>query len=179
MFTPPHPLSGAAARVKDAHHAESKSHITLTMSSAPSQEDDETPYGGDIQAAMAANDRDAIRTIMRMREAAAKPHSGAPAAAGRLSVEDFSCPICCELLYKPCVNACGHTFCFWCLHKAMDPLADSRCPLCRAGFKHFAAPCDALQGFLAGRFPGTMAARACSVREMEDPNPNPNPKPNP
>ena len=100
------------------------------MSSAPSQEDDETPYGGDIQAAMAANDRDAIRTIMRMREAAAKPHSGAPAAAGRLSVEDFSCPICCELLYKPCVNACGHTFCFWCLHKAMDPLADSRCPLC-------------------------------------------------
>ena len=100
------------------------------MSSAPSHEDDETPYGGDIQAAMAANDRDAIRTIMRMREAAAKPHSGAPAAAGRLSVEDFSCPICCELLYKPCVNACGHTFCFWCLHKAMDPLADSRCPLC-------------------------------------------------
>ena len=138
------------------------------MSSAPTQEDDETPYGGDIQAAMAANDRDAIRTIMRMREAAAKPHSGAPAAAGRLAVEDFSCPICCELLYKPCVNACGHTFCFWCLHKAMDPLADSRCPLCRAGFKHFAAPCDALQGFLAGRFPGTMAARERSVREMED-----------
>ena len=130
--------------------------------------DDEIPYDGDIQAAMKANDRDAIRTLMRMREATVRPHFGAGAAAAVLAVEDFSCPICCELLFKPCVNACGHTFCFWCLHKAMDPLADSRCPLCRAGFKHFAAPCDALQGFLAGRFPGTMAARACAVREMED-----------
>ena len=140
MFTPIHGASAAPHA-----RAPARSPRTSTMSSAPPQEDDKAPYGGDIQAAMAANDRDAIRTIMRMREAQ-EPQTRSPPRAGaaRLAVEDFSCPICCELLYKPCVNACGHTFCFWCLHKAMDPLADSRCPLCRAGMSRIVQPESAL-----------------------------------
>lgn len=27
--------------------------------------------------------------------------------------DNWSCPICFDLLYKPCANACGHVFCFW------------------------------------------------------------------
>jgi hypothetical protein len=27
--------------------------------------------------------------------------------------DDWRCPICFEMIYKPCVNVCGHTFCFW------------------------------------------------------------------
>lgn len=29
------------------------------------------------------------------------------------AMDDWKCPICLELLYKPCVNTCGHVFCFW------------------------------------------------------------------
>ena len=28
--------------------------------------------------------------------------------------EEWTCPVCWELLYKPTVNLCGHLFCFWC-----------------------------------------------------------------
>ena len=97
----------------------------------------ELPYGGDMMAAVRAQDRDAIRVLLeRNQQNAAAPVQ--PEAA-TLADEEFACPICTELLYKPCVNACGHTFCFWCLHKAMDPLAASSCPLCRSGFKQCAA----------------------------------------
>lgn len=35
-----------------------------------------------------------------------------------LDPEDWRCPTCLDLVYKPAVNsACGHVFCFWCLHK--------------------------------------------------------------
>ncbi len=28
-------------------------------------------------------------------------------------LENWKCPICLDVLYKPCVNTCGHVFCFW------------------------------------------------------------------
>jgi hypothetical protein len=37
----------------------------------------------------------------------------APEIPYALDAADFNCAICLELLYKPCVNHCGHTFCFW------------------------------------------------------------------
>lgn len=37
---------------------------------------------------------------------------------GMVGPEDWRCPTCLDLAYKPAVNsACGHVFCFWCLHK--------------------------------------------------------------
>lgn len=30
------------------------------------------------------------------------------------SPDDWNCPVCMDLLHKPCANACGHMFCFWC-----------------------------------------------------------------
>ena len=125
------------------------------------------PYGGNIQEAMRHEDRDAIRTIM---SAAGSQHQspGPTQATSKLTLNDFTCSICTELLYKPCVSACGHAFCFWCLHKAMDPLEASQCPLCRQGFKHFAAPVAAFHRLLSARFPAQMASRAEQVREAEE-----------
>ena len=124
------------------------------------------PYGGDIQEAMRHEDRDAIRLIMSA--AGAQPHGPTRALASKLTLDDFTCSICTELLYKPCVSACGHAFCFWCLHKAMDPLQASQCPLCRQGFKHFAAPVAAFHRLLSARFPDQMASRAEQVRDAEE-----------
>ena len=40
-----------------------------------------------------------------------------------MEASDFTCPICCELLYKPSVNVlCGHTFCFWWASVGQGPL---------------------------------------------------------
>lgn len=55
-----------------------------------------------------------------------------------LDEENWSCPICMSLLYKPTVaSSCGHIFCFWCCHKSMSPFSPSKCPLCRTSFGHF------------------------------------------
>jgi len=69
-----------------------------------------------------------------------------------LTKEELLCPICHDLLVKPVVNACGHSACFWCTHRAMDPLSRSSCPLCRADLEYFAAPCAPLYQYVATRF---------------------------
>ena len=51
-------------------------------------------------------------------------------SGGTLSPDDFSCAICLELLHKPCVNRCGHAFCFWCFHQAMGLSASHWCADC-------------------------------------------------
>jgi hypothetical protein len=135
------------------------------------------PYGGDLQAAIRVQDRAAIRTLMaRGGEASSAGAAVVPPAAdglggdggggggGGAPEEEFSCAICKEMLHKPCVSACGHTFCFWCLHHAMDPLAPSHCPLCRAAFVHFASPCVPLHAYVGRRFPEASDAREREVR---------------
>ena len=115
---------------------------------------------GDLMAAMRAQDRDAVRVLMSQRT------SGEEAACGE-GLEDVICPICKELLHKPIVNKCGHAACFWCTHKAMDPLSPSACPLCRAPFEHFNAVCEPLHAYIIRNFPAEHARREAQVAEME------------
>ena len=51
------------------------------------------------------------------------------------------------------VKQCGHAACFMCTHRAMDQLAESACPLCRAPFHHLGAVCEPLHNFIARTFP--------------------------
>ena len=85
---------------------------------------------------------------------AAQPAAAPPAP----TLEDLDCAICLETLHKPCVNHCGHAFCFWCFHQAMG-VSSSQCPLCRAEIKHFAAICLPLHGHISTRFAEAAAAR--------------------
>ncbi|EFJ40214.1 hypothetical protein VOLCADRAFT_100003 [Volvox carteri f. nagariensis] len=64
-----------------------------------------------------------------------------------------------DLLYKPCINNCGHTFCFWCMHNSMNPFRPSQCPLCRAAYTHFPRVCVPLHYFLASSFPEQYSER--------------------
>ena len=86
------------------------------------------------------------------------------------SLEDWHCPVCRDMLCKPVVNACGHVFCFWCVHRAMDGLGTSHCPLCRADYTHLAAPCTALSEHLARTFPAEYAKRLRENLDEEEAN---------
>ena len=84
------------------------------------------------------------------------------------TIEDFQCSICLELLYKPCVNTCGHTFCFWCFHKAMDMFSTIHtCPLCRSEFRHFPAVCIPLYKYIAWKFPVEHELRRSQIEKLE------------
>mmetsp|Transcript_30030 Transcript_30030/g.52006 ORF Transcript_30030/g.52006 Transcript_30030/m.52006 type:complete len:421 (+) Transcript_30030:172-1434(+) len=89
-------------------------------------------------------------------------------AAGATDPSTFNCSICMELMYKPCVNTCGHSFCFWCMHHAMDVLKTSHaCPLCRAPFRHFPAVCVPLHSYLARTFPEEMKVKEEETKKLE------------
>lgn len=88
-------------------------------------------------------------------------------AEASLETDDLQCAICLELLHKPCVNTCGHAFCFWCFHHAMNGLSKSHCPLCRAEFKHFSAVCLPLHSYITATFPVPAAARDAQTKEQE------------
>ena len=81
------------------------------------------PPDDELADAMRRQDRDAVRRILAERsgDGTRPPSAGAAASVG-FEKHDFSCSICSDLLWKPCVNECGHAFCFWCLHRAMSPL---------------------------------------------------------
>ena len=89
------------------------------------------------------------------------------AAAAPLDEHDWRCAICLELLFKPCVNACGHAACFWCTHQAMNPYAPSNCPLCRAVYAHLPRVCARLHALLGAALPEQYAARAAETAEEE------------
>lgn len=45
-------------------------------------------------------------------------------------LEDYTCPICCSVAYKPIRLECGHLFCVRCLVK-MKQQRNTNCPMCR------------------------------------------------
>lgn len=81
--------------------------------------------------------------------------------------ECFLCGICLELVYKPIVQSCGHLFCFWCVHRAMNHDTESYCPLCRSPYTHFPRVCELLHFLLFKAFPEHYRQRAEEVLEQE------------
>ena len=135
-----------------------------SKTSAGDASDGDLPFGGDLQAAIRAQDRDAVRTLLAARASGAVPM--APQAD---AVDDTCmCPICHELLFKPTVNSCGHSFCFWCIHHSMDALDKSACPLCRAPFQHLPAPCLALHQHVKLRYPEESQRRTTDMLAREE-----------
>ncbi|KAG0588153.1 hypothetical protein M758_2G149800 [Ceratodon purpureus] len=81
--------------------------------------------------------------------------------------EQFQCIICLELVYKPIVHACGHLFCFWCVHRAMDGAYKNLCPLCRRPYMHFPRICEQLHFVLLKAVHDKYLTRAKEVQEEE------------
>lgn len=81
--------------------------------------------------------------------------------------EFFLCVICLELVYKPVVQPCGHVFCFWCVHRAMNSHRESYCSLCRGPYNHFPRVCELLHFLLLKAFPKDYRLRSEQIQEDE------------
>ena len=102
-----------------------------------------------LDEATRARDRAAVRALIARRP---PPERQERSVSKEFDSEDFACPVCRELLWKPVIKQCGHAACFLCTHKAMDQLCDSACPLCRAPFRHLGAVCEPLHNFICRTF---------------------------
>ncbi|KAJ9064377.1 hypothetical protein DSO57_1031379 [Entomophthora muscae] len=47
------------------------------------------------------------------------------------NIDDFLCPICLDIVWKPTRLDCGHVFCHWCCLQA-QLRANTHCPVCRS-----------------------------------------------
>ncbi|KAK9138282.1 hypothetical protein Sjap_008876 [Stephania japonica] len=81
--------------------------------------------------------------------------------------EAFLCCICLDLLYKPIVLACGHISCFWCIHRAMNGMGKSYCPICRCPYRHFPSICQLLHFLLLKMYPLAYRVREKQMLEEE------------
>nr|XP_023891439.1 E3 ubiquitin-protein ligase PRT1 isoform X2 [Quercus suber] len=79
----------------------------------------------------------------------------------------FICCVCRDLLYKPIVLSCGHISCFWCVHRSMDGLWESRCPICRHPYIHFPTICQMLHLLLLKMYPVAYKRRENQILEEE------------
>ena len=162
LVTPPTMDPTEAVVLRLAEMAIERERERETPAAMPIQEDE-------LKAAIRAQDRDKIREILAAR-AGPEPVPEPVDNEVRRQIEvreACTCPICHELLYKPTVNSCGHTFCFWCTHHSMDALAASSCPLCRAPFQHLPAPCLPIHQHVHRAFSTEAARRDAEMLERE------------
>ena len=108
-----------------------------------------------------AGDRRRLRRGRGRGRGALSPAMGGPVGGGGA----WECAVCREVMCKPVVPPCGHAFCFSCGHRAMNPWAESRCPLCRGPFRRFPRSCRALHGLLSHAFPDAYADRLKEVEQ--------------
>ncbi|TVU29183.1 hypothetical protein EJB05_20740 [Eragrostis curvula] len=99
-------------------------------------------------------------------EAAAASASSGP-ACDCLEDPRLQCCVCLDILYKPVVIGCGHMSCFWCVHKAMNVLRESHCPVCRQPYKHFPSICQLLHHLLLKLEPADYKRREKEILEEE------------
>jgi hypothetical protein len=62
-----------------------------------------------LDEATRARDRAAVRALIQRRP---QPERQERISSREFDSEDFACPVCRELLWKPVVKQCGHAACF-------------------------------------------------------------------
>uniref|UniRef100_A0A673LL53 Uncharacterized protein n=1 Tax=Sinocyclocheilus rhinocerous TaxID=307959 RepID=A0A673LL53_9TELE len=59
-----------------------------------------------------------------------------------LSVEELSCPVCCEIFKAPVLLSCSHSFCKECLQQFWRTTKTQECPVCRRRSSRDDPPCN-------------------------------------
>ncbi|EME31151.1 Transcriptional regulator of yeast form adherence 3 [Galdieria sulphuraria] len=83
------------------------------------------------------------------------------------NMEEYHCPICLSLLYKPMALPCGHRFCGKCISRAI--LLDFHCPVCRHDYSSGVRleRKKSLERFLRESFPDAWQKRKEEVLQDE------------
>ncbi|SBT74948.1 RING zinc finger protein, putative [Plasmodium malariae] len=76
--------------------------------------------------------------------------------------DNFRCPICMLVFFKPVITKCAHIFCKECIEQAFKKF--NYCPMCRKDIKEFKLE-DVSNRFL-GREYETIKVRCCKCREI-------------
>ncbi|XBI26680.1 hypothetical protein VPH35_051332 [Triticum aestivum] len=79
----------------------------------------------------------------------------------------FKCAITYDLLFKPVVLVCGHTFSFWSIAEHMSILVDTLCPLCKTQFAHFPKICETYHTLVKKLKPAEYARVEAEFLEQE------------
>ncbi|XP_052430676.1 nuclear factor 7, brain-like isoform X1 [Carassius gibelio] len=58
------------------------------------------------------------------------------------SVEELSCPVCCEIFKDPVLLSCSHSFCKECLQQFWRTKKTQECPVCRRRSSKELPPCN-------------------------------------
>lgn len=85
-----------------------------------------------------------------------------------MSVNDFICPICLDVLVEPVCASCGHDFCKLCYKSwTLDKLRPT-CPVCRCVIAaRCPGVCKRIEGTIGALFPTRYAERAAEVKEAQ------------
>ncbi|XP_051994558.1 nuclear factor 7, ovary-like isoform X1 [Xyrauchen texanus] len=59
-----------------------------------------------------------------------------------LSVEELSCPVCCEIYKNPVLLSCSHSVCKECLQQFWETKRTQECPVCRRRSSKDEPPCN-------------------------------------
>jgi len=98
---------------------------------------------------------------------AAAPAAGcgaaAPAAAPAAALEEFSCGICHDIIYKFAVLDCGHSFCNACISEWFKKNKKKVCPICRVLHKGAVRPVRAADNVIE-----MMVQHSCTAAEKEE-----------
>ncbi|KAI2667118.1 Stonustoxin subunit alpha [Labeo rohita] len=76
-------------------------------------------------------------TSLKHRTRKQKSHEFSKMAEAKISVDEFTCPVCLDLLKDPVVIPCGHSYCKSCITGCWDQEDQMRvysCPQCRQTF---------------------------------------------
>ncbi|KAL6483764.1 hypothetical protein MHYP_G00086360 [Metynnis hypsauchen] len=84
------------------------------------------------------------------------------AARNRLSEEELSCPVCCDIFRDPVVLSCSHSVCKTCLQKFWLTKRSRECPVCRRRSSKVHPPVNLAlknlcEAFLESRIQGSSA----------------------
>ncbi|XP_050983434.1 nuclear factor 7, brain [Labeo rohita] len=58
------------------------------------------------------------------------------------SVEELSCPVCCEIFKNPVILSCSHSICKKCLQQFWKTRTTQECPVCRKRSSREEPPCN-------------------------------------
>ncbi|XP_073703889.1 nuclear factor 7, ovary-like [Garra rufa] len=90
------------------------------------------------------------------------------ASVKTVSVEDLTCPVCCEIFSFPVILSCGHNVCKECLQQFWKTRSTQECPVCRRRSSIDRPPCNLMLKNACESFTVESASRSEEVCSLHN-----------